>query len=233
MNELPSFASDRSVFAEEIIALPGGDHVGRSSFSGITRSLDLAIAIVSLVFFAPLMLLVAVLVFAESPGPIIYRQMRLGRNGRLFPCFKFRTMMPDGDRVLQELLERCSQSRKEWEQGFKLRVDPRVSRLGSVLRKLSIDELPQLFNVVRGEMAIVGPRPIVVAEIPRYGPFFGDYCSVKPGLTGLWQISGRNNVSYVDRVQLDAEYARKKTVSFDLLIILKTIPAVLLGRGAY
>jgi lipopolysaccharide/colanic/teichoic acid biosynthesis glycosyltransferase len=146
---------------------------------------------------------------------------------------KFRTMRVDADEVLKELLKRCPVSRQEWERDFKLRDDPRVTRVGSILRKLSLDELPQLFNVLRGEMSIVGPRPIVDAEVGRYGIHFPDYCSVNPGLTGLWQISGRNDVSYEERVYLDSLYARGKTLSGDLVIILKTVPAVLFARGSY
>jgi lipopolysaccharide/colanic/teichoic acid biosynthesis glycosyltransferase len=197
------------------------------------RYLDLGLATAAMMFFLPLMLIIGFLIWVESRGPVFYSQMRIGRGGRMFPCFKFRTMVVDSDSVLRELLETCAISKSEWERDFKLRDDPRITRVGRVLRKFSLDELPQLFNVLRGEMSVVGPRPIVKAEVARYGKFIGDYASVKPGLTGLWQISGRNDVSYAERVELDVQYARSKSLANDVQIIARTVPAVLFARGAY
>ena len=199
----------------------------------IFRAIDIAIAAIAILAFLPLLLILFGIVSLDSNGPFLFVQRRVGRQGILFPCLKIRTMYVDADRVLARLLEGDAEARAEWDRDFKLRVDPRITSIGRVLRKLSLDELPQLFNVLAGHMSIVGPRPIVPAEIDRYGIFFGDYCSVRPGLTGLWQVSGRNDVSYAERVRLDARYALAKTVSFDLMIMLRTVPAVLGARGSY
>ena len=210
---------------------------GRSSRAGIGREaahrmLDIVVALGVIVFLAPLFILVALLVFAEDRGPIFYRQERIGRGGRRFGCIKFRSMAVDADRRLAEILA-CDAARAEWSSDFKLRRDPRVTRVGAFLRKWSLDELTQVFNVLCGHMSIVGPRPIVPGEVERYGRFFNDYCKVRPGITGLWQVSGRNDVSYRRRVALDALYARSKTLRLDLAILLMTIPAVLTQRGSY
>lgn len=198
-----------------------------------TRLLDLTIALLALIFFAPLMILVALAVWASGPGPILFRQARIGRGGGSFGCLKFRTMIVNAEEALELAIASCSLAREEWERDQKLRDDPRTTKVGRVLRKLSLDELPQIFNVIAGDMSIVGPRPIVRDEIDRYGTLFEDYCSVKPGITGLWQISGRNDVSYGERVRLDAEYAATKSITTDLVIILKTVPAVIFARGCY
>jgi exopolysaccharide production protein ExoY len=214
-------------------ALGAGVRDGASPAAWSSRIVDISVALLALFFFLPLMFLIAAVVRLESPGPIIYRHPRIGKGGRLFQCLKFRTMLVNGDQLLEDLLSTCPTSRAEWERDFKLRVDPRVTRVGRVLRKLSLDELPQLVNVLRGEMSIVGPRPIVAAEVSRYGQFFTYYCAVTPGITGLWQISGRNDICYAERVQLDVEYARFKSLKNDIAIILKTIPAVVFARGSY
>ena len=151
----------------------------------------------------------------------------------LFKCLKFRSMLVDADRRLQELLAQDPVARAEWERDHKLRDDPRITALGSFLRRSSVDEIPQLFNVLRGEMSLVGPRPIVAAEVPRYRRYINHYCSVTPGITGLWQVSGRNDVSYRRRVALDVTYARSKSLLFDLKILAATVPAVLLRKGSY
>lgn len=197
------------------------------------RALDVTVALLALFFFLPLILLVALVIKLDTRGPLLFRHMRIGRGGEVFACLKFRTMVVNGDELLTEKLATCEYARMEWQSDFKLRNDPRVTRLGRFLRKASIDELPQLINVLRGEMSIVGPRPIVEEEIDRYGDYFEDYCSVRPGLTGLWQISGRNDVSYEERVRLDTRYARTKSLKSDVAIIAKTVPAVLRVRGSY
>lgn len=218
-------------FALQDAAVRAVEHARRGDRA--TRGLDLIIALLALIFFAPLMILIACAVRATSTGPILFRQTRIGRDGKEFACLKFRTMVIDADDALQRALSSCSRTREEWDRDQKLRCDPRTTRVGRILRKLSFDELPQLFNVLHGEMSIVGPRPIVHEEIARYGTFFRDYCSVKPGITGLWQISGRNNVAYGERVRLDALYVATRSVRLDLGIILKTIPAVVFARGSY
>jgi len=197
------------------------------------RLLDMLVASAALIFLAPLLLLIAALVFIVDPGPIFFAHRRLGRDGRTFPCLKFRSMVVDSEQRLKELLASNPDARAEWARDFKLRRDPRITPIGNFLRKTSIDELPQLLNVLRGEMSIVGPRPIVEGEIERYGRYFADYSRVKPGITGLWQVSGRNNVHYRRRVALDVTYARNKSLALDLRILAMTVPAVLLAKGSY
>ena len=165
--------------------------------------------------------------------PILFRHKRIGRNGQMFHCIKFRTMVRNAEEVLRHLLNEHPELRDEWTQNHKLRNDPRVSRVGRVLRLTSLDELPQLWNVLRGEMSLVGPRPIVTAEIAKYGKSFKPYCSVLPGLTGLWQISGRNETTYAERVELDSYYARNWSVWLDLYILAMTVRVVLFRQGAY
>jgi Undecaprenyl-phosphate galactose phosphotransferase WbaP len=198
------------------------------------RALDLLIALPVLVFVSPLMLVLAIAIRMQDGGPALYRQARLGFGGRSFICFKFRTMVLDADERLEALLARDPEAAKEWQRDHKLRNDPRVlGTVGRFLRVTSLDELPQLFNIIRGEMSVVGPRPIVTEEIVRYSSYFRYYTAVRPGVTGLWQVSGRNNVSYEKRVWLDATYARKWCVALDLWILWRTVPAVLFRRGAY
>ena len=197
------------------------------------RILDVAISVAVIACLAPLLLFTAALVFATSPGPILFAHRRLGRDGRSFPCLKYRTMAVDAEARIKELLARDPRARAEWDRDHKLRVDPRVTLVGRFLRRSSLDELPQLLNVLRGEMSMVGPRPIVAAEVPRYGRYFRDYCKVRPGITGLWQISGRNNISYRRRVALDVMYVRRRSARLYARIMLLTIPAVVAGKGSY
>ncbi|MCR5875283.1 sugar transferase [Phenylobacterium sp. J426] len=199
----------------------------------ITDVMNFTIALAALIFLAPLMIVVAFLVYAQDGGPALFGHKRLGRDGRHFKCLKFRSMAVDAEQRLADLLARDPAARAEWEKDHKLRNDPRVTRLGAFLRKSSIDELPQLFNVLRGEMSLVGPRPIVDAEAPKYGRRFRQYCSVKPGITGLWQVSGRNDTSYRARVAMDCVYAARRNAVMDFKIMVATVPAVLLSRGSY
>lgn len=199
----------------------------------IIRVLDILIASSALIFLAPMMLMVTFLVWIQDGGAPIYAQRRIGRGGVRFPCFKFRSMVVNADERLRDVLARDPAAREEWARDHKLRNDPRITRLGGFMRKSSIDELPQLVNVLRGEMSIVGPRPIVEAEAVRYGRRFASYCSVRPGLTGLWQVSGRNNTTYRRRVALDHVFATEVGLGLYLWIFLKTIPAVLLRRGSF
>lgn len=198
----------------------------------ITRILDVVIALAALVFFAPLMLVIAAIVRSGGVGPILFRQKRVGKDGELFVCYKFRTMRVDAEEVLAGFLKNNPVLREEWARDHKLRNDPRLMRHGSFLRRSSLDELPQLFNVLKGEMSIVGPRPITPAETKRYGRYIRAYHAVRPGLTGLWQVSGRSKTTYRRRIACDIAYARKRSPLCDLHIILRTIPAVLLSRGA-
>jgi lipopolysaccharide/colanic/teichoic acid biosynthesis glycosyltransferase len=199
----------------------------------VLRTFDYLFALVVLIAAAPALLLLIIALQIDSPGPIFFVQQRVGRNGELFPCLKLRTMVVDARERLQRLLESSPEAREEWERDHKLKDDPRVTRLGRFARLFSLDELPQLVNILAGHMSVVGPRPIVEEEIWRYGPYFADYCSVRPGLTGLWQVSGRNNVSYEERVMLDAQYASEKSLRVDLDIIRRTFAVVVHARGAY
>jgi lipopolysaccharide/colanic/teichoic acid biosynthesis glycosyltransferase len=195
------------------------------------RLLDLSLALAILLLVLPLMMLCALAIRLSGPGPVIFRHRRIGRGGREFICFKFRTMVDGAAQSLDCILDGSCSDREEWASRHKLRQDPRVTILGRFMRRHSIDELPQLFNVIKGEMSIVGPRPIVTEEIHKYGERFSDYCSVNPGLTGLWQVSGRHALSYDQRVGLDAEYANAKSLRIDLLILWKTVPVVLFGQN--
>ncbi|WP_264045144.1 sugar transferase [Methylobacterium flocculans] len=196
------------------------------------RSLDIGVAGTALFLLLPLLLLIGLLVWAGDRKAPIFRHMRIGRDGRRFGCLKFRSMVTDGDAVLRAHLAANPAAQREWEETHKLTNDPRVTPLGSVLRKTSLDELPQLVNVMRGEMSLVGPRPIVAAEIERYGAAFPTCFSVTPGVTGLWQVSGRSDCSYAERVALDLDYATRWSFSRDIAIMLRTIPAVLAQRGS-
>jgi exopolysaccharide production protein ExoY len=196
------------------------------------RLLDLTIGIVAVVVFGPLLIALAILIYLSNPGPIFFVQQRIGFNGKSFACFKFRTMVVDAQDRLARLLEEDPAARLEWERDHKLRNDPRITPLGRFLRKSSFDELPQFFNLINGTMSAVGPRPIVVAEITRYGRWFGDYCRVKPGITGLWQVSGRSDTTYRRRVALDVAYSRHRSIGLNLKIMFMTIPAVLAARGS-
>lgn len=197
------------------------------------RAFDVTVAFLAILVFLPFLILAALAIKLSGPGPVLFVQQRVGSDGKLFPCLKFRSMVMNSQEVLGALLESSPEARAEWERDQKLRNDPRITPVGAILRKSSLDELPQLFNILVGHMSIVGPRPIIEAEIRRYGARFDAYCSVRPGLTGLWQVSGRNEVSYEARVRLDALYARRKSMLYDLAICLRTVPAVLASRGVY
>lgn len=195
------------------------------------RALDVAVATLLLVLVFPLMCLCALVVVGTSRGPLLFRHPRIGCDGEVFNCLKFRTMVQNADQNIEDILRKSPERRDQWEALHKLERDPRVTPVGTFLRRYCLDELPQLFNVLAGQMSMVGPRPIVAAEIERYGANFALYCSVKPGLTGLWQISGRHLLSYPQRVELDVTYARSRTLALDVLILLKTAPVVLWGKN--
>lgn len=194
-------------------------------------AMDMLAAGLLVAVLAPAMALVA-LAIKRDGGPVFFAQKRIGMGGRTFGCLKFRTMVMNGDEVLRRHLEADPRAATEWANAQKLRKDPRVTGIGHLLRLTSLDELPQLFNVLRGDMSLVGPRPIVEKEIPRYRDDFAWYCAVRPGLTGLWQVSGRSDTSYARKVHLDSWYVRNWTLWDDIVILAKTIPAVLLRRGA-
>lgn len=219
----------RLLRAEELIALQSR----RSRV--LKRGGDIVFSLAILTLGSPLFLVLGLMVKLTSRGPVFYVQQRVGRDYRSFGCIKFRTMRRDADRILSRLLEESPDLQEEFRNDFKLRNDPRITRLGRFLRRSSLDELPQFLNVLRGEMSVVGPRPIVRQELPRYGERMDEVLAVRPGLTGLWQVSGRNNLSYRQRVLLDLRYSRHRSLRMDLLIILRTIRVILdpRDRGAY
>lgn len=195
--------------------------------------LDCSLTLLFGIFALPLFVIIMIAVKLDSPGPIFYGHYRLGRRGRPFTAWKFRSMVVDADRVLEEHLIKNHLLREEWERERKLKSDPRITRVGRFLRRTSLDELPQLWNVLRGDMSLVGPRPIVDEEIAHYEETFELYKRVHPGITGLWQVSGRNDVTYAERVNLDAYYVRNWSVWLDIHILLRTIWVVMIGDGAY
>jgi Undecaprenyl-phosphate galactose phosphotransferase WbaP len=196
------------------------------------RFVDVIGSVVLGLVFSPL-IIVIVFLMRRKGGSVLYRHRRVGRGGQMFSCLKFRTMVPNADQALRELLESNPELQAEWVRDHKLRNDPRVTRLGRFLRRTSLDELPQLLNVLRGEMSLVGPRPVVREELLRYGRSVGTYLTVKPGITGLWQVTGRNNTDYRRRVVLDTYYVRNQNLLLDLYILAKTTGVVLGGKGAY
>lgn len=196
------------------------------------RGLDVSVAAIMIFLLLPLMVCICVLVRLGSAGPVLFRQARIGMGGRKFECLKFRTMILDADAALQELSKKSPEARYEWEQTFKLKKDPRITLFGHFLRRTSLEELPQLFNVLAGEMSLVGPPPVVAAETSRYGNALPVYLSVRPGLTGLWQVSGRSECSYAVRVALDEQYVRTWSLWNDVKIIMRTVDVVLRQRGS-
>jgi exopolysaccharide production protein ExoY len=188
------------------------------------RAFDILLASIVLLVSAPLLLLLAAVIKLTTGGPAIFAHERIGYGGRAFPCFKLCTMVPNGNEVLQAHFAGHPEALREWVATQKLRQDPRVTWLGQLLRRSSLDELPQLLNVLRGEMSCVGPRPIVAAELERYGPEIETYLSARPGMTGAWQVGGRSRLDYAQRVALDTHYVRTWTFMGDLVILLKTIP---------
>ena len=205
-----------------------------SPVGGITkRGLDILLALSALIALSPLFLMLMALVKFSDGGRIFYGHSRIGHGGRTFRCLKFRTMREDGDRVLREYLEKNPSAYAEWHASRKLQNDPRVTAVGGVLRKLSLDELPQLINIIRGEMSVVGPRPVVEDELEFYDVAAQYYLRSRPGLTGLWQVSGRSDVTYESRVALDSHYVQNWSLMTDLKIIGLTIPAVCSARGSY
>lgn len=196
------------------------------------RGFDILIASVALIALAPLILFFAVLVKLQDGENAFFSQSRYGLGGKTFQCFKLRSMSADAKERLDSILRTDPEMRREWEDTQKLREDPRITSLGKFLRKTSIDELPQLWNVLKGDMSIVGPRPIVKNEIKRYGDNYRFYTAVRPGLTGLWQVQGRTDTSYQTRVAMDVRYVQTRSFLTDLWIVVKTIPAVLMSRGA-
>ena len=199
----------------------------------LSTAMDILITLLLGLLFLPVFLLTALLVHLDSPGPILYTQPRLGKNGRKILIYKFRSMWVDADHILAEYLEDCPSPRREWEQTQKLRSDPRITRVGKWIREFSLDELPQLLNILKGDMSLVGPRPILPEQEARYGAGIDLYRSVRPGLTGFWQVSGRNHTTFVQRTLYDTYYVHNWSVWLDTIILLRTVWVVLSRDGAY
>ena len=199
----------------------------------VKRSLDVALVVLALPVLLPLMAVIAMAVRFSSPGPVFFSHRRIRKHGAFFSMWKFRTMCVNSAQVLEDYLAAHPEARAEWQEGHKLRNDPRITRVGRFLRRTSLDELPQLWNVFKGNMSLVGPRPIVAAEVEKYGNCFACYCKVKPGVTGLWQVSGRSEVTYEERVALDCKYVNNWSLRGDTKILFKTIFSVVNQDGAY
>ncbi len=197
------------------------------------RAFDIVLSLLLLILLAPVFAILAIAVRLDSPGPVFYGHARLGRNGTPFRAWKFRSMVRNADQALKDILDRDARARAEWNEGFKLRKDPRITKIGAFLRRTSLDELPQLCNVFRGEMSLIGPRPIVRSEIGRYSGFYPIVSGVRPGLSGLWQVSGRSETDYEERVAFDMYYIQSWSLWLDLYILFKTVGVVFGGKGAY
>jgi Undecaprenyl-phosphate galactose phosphotransferase WbaP len=197
------------------------------------RGFDVTLALCAVIVFLPLIAVICILLKSRKDGPIVFKHTRIGFGGRPFACYKFRSMVANSEVVLDEYLRAHPAAREEWESTHKLKDDPRVTPFGRFLRTTSLDEIPQLFNIIAGDMSIVGPRPIVQAEVARYGKDFECYSAGRPGLTGLWQVSGRSDCSYPERVALDSRYVQEWSFWLDVKIIMKTVQTVLAREGSY
>lgn len=219
-------------FAHEVLLLTVRNNLARRFPQLVKRMFDLVVSLTVLAIGLPILAWIALKVSA-SGRPIFYGHQRVGRRNKPFPCYKFRTMAPNADMLLADLLARDPEAKAEWDRDFKLKDDPRVTPIGKFLRKTSLDELPQLWNVLKGEMSLVGPRPVVEAELERYGNQVEYYLEASPGITGLWQISGRNDISYDERVYLDAWYVKNWSLFSDIVILFKTVKVIFRKDGAY
>lgn len=237
MNDLASVAAvfDSAAAESRSKSLPTATAVVESpgKLAALSRrGFDIFGALMLVIVFSPVIIGVSI-ALAISRGPVVFCQTRVGRGGRQFKVFKFRTMVPDAPQVLAKLMESDPAIREEWEKHFKLKSDPRVTPIGRLLRKTSLDELPQLWNVLKGDMGLIGPRPVEPFEMVKYGRYARFYYCQKPGLTGLWQVSGRSDTSYSRRIALDYYYVKNRSLSLDINILVRTVGVVLFSRGAY
>ncbi|MDO4179033.1 MAG: undecaprenyl-phosphate galactose phosphotransferase WbaP [Phascolarctobacterium sp.] len=222
------------LFTEKLVLLKTKNNLARPLNLVIKTVFDYVLTFFGTIAISPILLLIAFWIYKEDPGPIIFKHMRVGKDGKLFPCYKFRSMVTNSQEVLEHLLATNPEAKAEWEANFKLKNDPRVTKIGAFMRRTSIDELPQIFNVLKGEMSLVGPRPIIQKELDvYYKGYEDDYFGVKPGITGMWQVSGRSDTNYDERVELDRWYTANWSVWLDVMILYKTIAVVLLRKGAY
>ena len=222
-----------SLFNEKLVVLRLKNNLARPLNRLLKTVFDYTLTLLGTIAISPILLFIAIWIYKDSPGPVIFKHIRIGKDGKPFPCYKFRSMCVDAKEKLAELLANDVAARKEWERDFKLKNDPRITKSGAFLRKTSLDELPQIFNVLKGEMSLVGPRPIIQEELERYGEYVGDYLMVKPGITGMWQVSGRSDIEYHERVLLDSWYVRNWSVWIDIVMLFKTFAVVAMRKGAY
>ena len=199
------------------------------------RLFDIIFSLLVLVLFSPVYLILMALIAVDTPGPIFYSQQRVGKNYQLFNCIKFRTMIDNADEILETIMSDSPEMRQEFQDNFKLKQDPRITKIGKFLRLTSLDEFPQFWNVLKGDMSVVGPRPLVPEELPKYGRRISTVLKIKPGITGLWQVSGRNDIPYPKRVKIDVYYATNHNWLLDLWIVFKTIGVIIFphNNGAY
>ncbi len=205
--------------------------IGLTVYLGFKRIFDLLVSSLVFIICIPIFLIVGIFIKIDSRGPVFYKHKRIGKNGKTIYLYKFRSMYNDADVRLKELLK-DPKIKKEWEENYKLHNDPRITRVGKILRRTSIDELPQLLNILKGDMSLIGPRPLVDGEIEKYGKNKSKFLSVTPGLTGFWACSGRSNITYKERMELELYYVDHMSLFLDIKIIFKTIIAVLKGHGA-
>ena len=223
----------RGMMEEQAVVLRVQNNLARKSNRIMKRIFDIVATVCGGILILPILAIVAVLIYLDSPGPIVFGHKRVGQGGKEFPCYKFRSMVPNAQEALEVYLKENPAAREEWERDFKLKDDPRVTRIGKFLRKTSLDELPQLWNVLVGDMSLVGPRPIVRDEIVKYGDYINDFYLVPPGITGVWQVSGRSDTTYEERVLMDSWYVHNWSVWIDIVYLLKTVLAVVKSKGAY
>ena len=222
-----------TLFNEKLLILRLKNNLARPLNRIVKIIFDYTLTLIGGLLILPLLIFIAGWIYKDSPGPVIFKHIRIGKDGKPFPCYKFRTMCVDAKAKLEELLKNDPAARSEWEHDFKLKNDPRITKSGAFLRKTSLDELPQIFNVLRGEMSLVGPRPVIYEELSRYKEFVGDYVMVRPGITGLWQVSGRSDTTYDERVQMDSWYVRNWSVWLDVMLLCRTVKSVIKCKGAY
>ncbi|WP_296003262.1 undecaprenyl-phosphate galactose phosphotransferase WbaP [uncultured Veillonella sp.] len=223
----------RGLMNEQTLILEVKNNLAQRRNRLFKRIFDITATVIGGILILPIIAIVALLIYLDSPGPIVFGHKRVGQGGKEFPCYKFRSMVPNAQEALEIYLKENPAAREEWERDFKLKDDPRVTKIGKFLRKTSLDELPQLWNVLIGDMSLVGPRPIVRAEVEKYGEYINDFYLVPPGITGVWQVSGRSDTTYEERVLMDSWYVHNWSVWIDIVYLVKTVLAVLKGKGAY
>ena len=223
----------RGLMNEQTLILEVKNNLAQRRNRLFKRIFDITVTVIGGILILPVIAIVAILIYLDSPGPIVFGHKRVGQGGKEFSCYKFRSMVPNAQAALEIYLKENPEAREEWERDFKLKDDPRVTKIGKFLRKTSLDELPQLWNVLIGDMSLVGPRPIVRAEVEKYGEYINDFYLVPPGITGVWQVSGRSDTTYEERVLMDSWYVHNWSVWIDIVYLVKTVLAVLKAKGAY